>query len=125
MINHISVGVADVARSARFYDSALAPLGYTRLSDSPDAIGYGSDGSAAFWVLAARKPVPPDSESGLHICLDAPTRASVDAFHQAAVSTGGHDNGAPGVRSEYGPRYSAAFVIDPDGYRVEAYCSGT
>jgi len=124
MINHISIGVADVARSARFYDAALAPLGYTRLSDSPDAIGYGSNGSAALWVLAAKKPVPPDTDSGLHVCLDAPTRASVKAFHKAALSTGGQDNGAPGLRSEYGPGYYAAFVIDPDGYRVEAYCGG-
>jgi len=76
-------------------------------------------------VLTAKKPVPPDAESGLHICLDAPTRASVDAFHQASLSTGGHDNGAPGVRSEYGPGYYVAFVVDPDGYRVEAYCRST
>lgn len=124
MLNHISIGVAELARAARFYDAALAPLGYTRLSDSPDAIGYGHDGNAALWVLAAKKPVPPNAESGLHICLDAPSRKAVKAFHAAALSTGGSDNGAPGVRSEYGPNYYAAFVVDPDGYRIEAYCGG-
>lgn len=124
MINHISIGVADIATSARFYDAALAPLGYARVSDSPDAVGYGSGGNATLWLLATKKPVPPDADSGLHICLDAPTRKSVGAFHKAALSTGGRDNGAPGVRSEYGPTYYAAFVIDPDGYRMEAYCGG-
>ncbi|MGD9806733.1 MAG: VOC family protein [Hyphomicrobiaceae bacterium] len=122
MINHISIGVADIARSGRFYDAALAPLGYARISDSPDAIGYGHNGNAVLWVQTARSPVPPDAESGLHICLDAPSRDSVAAFHSAALSTGGRDNGGPGLRDSYGPTYYAAFAIDPDGYRIEAYC---
>jgi catechol 2,3-dioxygenase-like lactoylglutathione lyase family enzyme len=124
MINHLSIGVSDLARSSRFYDAVLAPLGYARLSDSPEAIGYGKDGAAALWVIVAKRPVQADPDSGLHICFDAPTRKSVKAFHEAALSTGGQDNGAPGLRSEYGPKYYAAFVIDPDGYRMEAYCGG-
>jgi catechol 2,3-dioxygenase-like lactoylglutathione lyase family enzyme len=65
---------------------------------------------------------PQDDESGLHLCFSAPTRRSVDAFHAAALAAGGRDNGAPGVRADYGANYYAAFVVDPDGYRIEAYC---
>ena len=123
MIDHISIGVADLSRAGRFYDAALMPLGYTRISASDDAIGYGKDGTAALWVSKARRPVPADPESGLHICFGAPTRKSVQAFHRAALASGGRDNGKPGVRADYGSGYYAAFAIDPDGYRIEAYCS--
>ena len=61
-------------------------------------------------------------ESGLHFCFVAKDRKSVDAFHAAALRNGGKDNGKPGLRSDYSPTYYAAFVIDPDGYRIEAYC---
>jgi catechol 2,3-dioxygenase-like lactoylglutathione lyase family enzyme len=121
MLNHVSIGVRDLARAKRFYDAALAPLGYKCLHESADALGYG-DGAAAFWVMQAGHPVPADPASGLHFCYDAPTRASVDQFHAAALKAGGQDNGAPGLRADYGPNYYAAFVVDPEGYRIEAYC---
>ena len=75
-----------------------------------------------FWVLGTQHPVPPDDRSGLHICFTAPTRAAVDAFHKAALKSGGKDNGKPGLRADYGPNYYAAFAVDPDGYRIEAWC---
>jgi catechol 2,3-dioxygenase-like lactoylglutathione lyase family enzyme len=121
MINHLSIGVRDVARTKRFYDSALKPLGYTCLSEGDGSLGYGRD-KVVLWIGAAERPVPADAQSGLHVCFDAPTRRSVDAFHQAALGAGGRDNGAPGLRADYGDNYYAAFVVDPDGYRLEAYC---
>jgi catechol 2,3-dioxygenase-like lactoylglutathione lyase family enzyme len=121
MINHISIGVRDVAKAKRFYDAALKPLGYTCLSESPGSLGYGRD-TVALWIGAAERPVPADDKSGLHICLDAAGRKGVDAFHAAALWAGGRDNGKPGLRADYGPEYYAAFVVDPDGYRIEAYC---
>ena len=121
MINHLSIGVRDVARTKRFYDAALKPLGYSCLSQGEGSLGYGRD-AVALWIGAAERPVPADDKSGLHICLDAPTRRSVDAFHKAALGAGGRDNGAPGLRADYGDDYYAAFVVDPDGYRIEAYC---
>jgi catechol 2,3-dioxygenase-like lactoylglutathione lyase family enzyme len=121
MINHVSIGVRDVAKARRFYDSALKPLGYTCLSESEGSLGYGQD-AVAFWISAAERPVPADAKSGLHFCFDAPTRKSVDAFHAAALEAGGRDNGKPGLRRDYGPDYYAAFVVDPNGYRIEAYC---
>src|ERR1700694_4005597 len=121
MISHVSVGVRDIAKAGKFYDTALAPLGYKRLFDSAEALGYGA-GSPELWVMHAERPVPADTASGLHFCFDAPSRAGVDQFHAAAVKAGGKDNGKPGVRKDYGENYYAAFVIDPDGYRLEAYC---
>jgi catechol 2,3-dioxygenase-like lactoylglutathione lyase family enzyme len=122
MIDHVSIGVRNVAAAKRFYDAALKPLGYSCLSEGADSLGYGRDG-VAFWINAAERPVPADERSGLHFCFAAPTRKSVDAFHAAALRAGGHDNGPPGPRSDYGPDYYAAFIVDPEGYRIEAYCS--
>lgn len=121
MLNHVSIGVRDIARARRFYDAALAPLGYRCLSESDSSLGYGRD-AVAFWIGRTDSPVPADMASGLHFCFDAPTRRSVDEFHAGALSHGGRDNGKPGVRADYDPDYYAAFAIDPDGYRVEAYC---
>jgi catechol 2,3-dioxygenase-like lactoylglutathione lyase family enzyme len=121
MFDHVSIGVRDAAASKRFYDAALAPLGYDCLSQSPGSLGYGKD-SVALWIGEAERPVKADKGSGLHFCFAAPSRDSVDAFHAAALKNGGSDNGAPGLRPGYGENYYAAFVIDPDGYRLEAYC---
>jgi catechol 2,3-dioxygenase-like lactoylglutathione lyase family enzyme len=123
MINHVSIGVRDLASTRRFYDAVFASLGYKCHYESDSMLGYGKE-SPAFWINRSERPVPADPESGLHFCLDAPTRASVDAFHAAALKAGGRDNGKAGLRADYGPDYYAAFVIDPDGYRLEAYCSG-
>ncbi|WP_088343758.1 MULTISPECIES: VOC family protein [Rhodomicrobium] len=121
MFSHISIGVADPQRSKLFYNAALEPLGYTLLSDSPGALGYGED-DVMLWILKAEHPVPADPKSGLHFCFDAPDSKSVDAFHAAGLASGGTDNGKPGIRPDYSDSYYAAFLIDPDGYRLEAYC---
>lgn len=121
MLNHISIGVKDIARTRKFYDAALKPLGYTLKSDGETSLGYG-DNAVALWISKSERPVPADTQSGLHVCFDAPDRKAVDAFHKAALAAGGQDNGKPGPRADYGPNYYAAFVVDPDGYRLEAYC---
>jgi catechol 2,3-dioxygenase-like lactoylglutathione lyase family enzyme len=121
MINHVSIGTADIARARKFYDAALKPLGYSCLSKDDSSLGYGAD-SASLWVLKSARPVAQNAESGLHLCFDAPTRKSVDAFYKAALAAGGKDNGKPGVRESYSANYYAAFVVDPDGHRIEAYC---
>jgi len=121
VIDHISLGVADLARAGRFYDAVLGTLGFRRLHAGAGTLGYG-DADAAFWLSEVARPVPPDAASGLHVCFSAPDRAAVDAFHATALAAGGVDNGAPGLRPPYGPGYYAAFAIDPDGYRIEAYC---
>jgi len=120
MIDHISIGVRDLERAKRFYDAVLGALGYRLLRTEQGTLGYGND-DATFWVVEAARPIPPDKDSGLHICFTAPSKAAVADFHRSAIAAGGEDNGPPGYRPEYGPDYYAAFVIDPDGYRLEAY----
>lgn len=110
-MNHLALGVVDV-------DAA-----YACLSEGETSLGYGKE-QIQLWANLASRPVQADMESGLHFCFVAPTRKSVDAFHKAALAAGGHDNGKPGLRADYGEGYYAAFVIDPDGYRIEAYCAG-
>lgn len=122
MIDHVSIGVRDISKAKRFYDAVFKPLGYACLSKGETSLGYGKD-AVVFWVGIADNPVPPDMRSGLHFCFTAPTRKSVDAFHKSAVAAGGRDNGKPGLRHDYGPNYYAAFAIDPDGYRIEAFCN--
>ena len=121
MFDHVSIGVADIARSKKFYDAALKPLGFSLLSDGESSLGYGEK-AVQLWLGATKKPVKADMDFGLHFCFLAKDRAAVDAFHAAALKAGGKDNGKPGVRADYGPKYYAAFAIDPDGYRIEAYC---
>ena len=119
MIDHISVGVSDLERSARFYEATLAPLGLSRLVTRPATIGFGKT-YPEFWInlRAGMAPVPP--ESGTHICLRARATGDVDAFHAAALEAGGGSDGAPGLRPHDRVKYYAAFVIDPDGNRIEA-----
>jgi catechol 2,3-dioxygenase-like lactoylglutathione lyase family enzyme len=119
MIDHISVGVSDLERSARFYEAALAALGLARLVSRPATIGFGKS-YPEFWInlRAGMAPVAPDS--GVHICLRAKSTGEVDAFHAAALSAGGTPDGAPGLRPHDRVKYYTAFVRDPDGNRVEA-----
>ncbi|HXV01032.1 MAG TPA: VOC family protein [Caulobacteraceae bacterium] len=123
MLNHVSIGVADLARTKRFYDAALSPLGYTQTFSGDGYVAYG--GTRTQLYIAQTEHVPaPHPGSGLHFCFDAPDRAAVDAFHAAGLAHGGTDNGAPGLRPQYEPDYYGAFLIDPDGWRVEAYRRG-
>ena len=122
MLSHVSIGSKDLAKARKFYDAVLEPLGYKCLMSGDGYMGYG-DKEPEFWVLAAKNPVPADDNSGLHFCFDAKRRGDVDAFHAAALKQGGRDNGKPGIRKDYGENYYAAFVVDPEGYRLEAYTS--
>jgi catechol 2,3-dioxygenase-like lactoylglutathione lyase family enzyme len=119
MIDHISVGVADLERSARFYEATLAPLGLSRVVTRPATIGFGKN-YPEFWINLRTGMAPVAPESGTHICLRAKTTDDVDAFHAAALASGGRSDGAPGLRPHDRVRYYAAFVIDPDGNRIEA-----
>jgi len=119
VIDHISVGVSDLERSTTFYEASLAPLGLARLVTRAATIGFGK-AYPEFWInLRGGMPRVP-AESGMHICLRARTTADVDAFHAAALAAGGASVGAPGLRPHERVRYYAAFVVDPDGNRIEA-----
>lgn len=129
MLHHISLGTADMPVSVAFYDAVLATLGYVRVwsdlrpGETGQAVGYGVPGGGDALAL---KQVPPGSSlasPGLHVAFAAPSRAAVTAFHAEALARGAIDNGPPGLRSWYGPNYFAAFVVDPNGHRLEAVCN--
>jgi catechol 2,3-dioxygenase-like lactoylglutathione lyase family enzyme len=119
MIDHVSVGVSDLERSARFYELALAPLGLSKLVTRPATVGFGKV-YPEFWINLRAGMPEVAAESGVHICLRAKTTAEIDAFHAAALDAGGRPDGAPGLRPHDRVRYYAAFVRDPDGNRIEA-----
>jgi catechol 2,3-dioxygenase-like lactoylglutathione lyase family enzyme len=116
MLDHVGLVVTDFSKSRSFYERALAPLGYTKLMEFPGAAGFGMDGKPDFWISQGKATQP------LHVAFAASDRGIVDAFHKAATGAGGHDNGAPGLRTQYHPSYYGAFVHDPDGNNIEAVC---
>jgi len=122
MYDHVSLGVADIDRAARFYDPVMTALGYVRLSHNPRHVAYGPDGftgEAPFAiVLGSNEHRAPGK--GFHMAFAARDRRVVDRFYAAAMENGGVDEGPPGIRLNYNPGYYAAFVRDPDGHRLEA-----
>ncbi len=126
MLHHISFAVADLERSAKFYDTALQVLGYARVwsdvrpGQENQAIGYGRPGGGDRFAIKLAPGMKSTCGPGFHLAFKAPSRRAVDDFHREALAAGGLDNGSPGLRPRYGPDYYAAFVFDPDGYRLEA-----
>jgi catechol 2,3-dioxygenase-like lactoylglutathione lyase family enzyme len=119
MLDHVSVGVSNLDRAARFYELTLAPLGLARVVTRPATIGFGK-AYPEFWINLRAEMTPVEPGSGVHICLRAKSTDEVDAFHAAALTAGGSSDGAPGLRPHDRVRYYAAFVRDPDGNRIEA-----
>jgi catechol 2,3-dioxygenase-like lactoylglutathione lyase family enzyme len=124
MIDHLGFAVRDIDRAKESYVTALEPLGIGILIEvTPEQsggeahIGFGANGKPFFWIGGGK------AVQGLvHVAFDAPNRATVDAFHKAALAAGGQDNGAPGIRAHYHPNYYGAFVFDLDGHNIEAVC---
>jgi catechol 2,3-dioxygenase-like lactoylglutathione lyase family enzyme len=116
MIDHISLRSTDFEASKQFYEKALAPLGYEIKMTFPDGAGFGAGGTIDFWLTPGQIGTP------AHIAFSCPDRATVDAFHSAAIAAGAKDNGAPGLRADYHPNYYGAFVLDRDGHNIEAVC---
>ena len=118
MFDHLGLRTSRLDASIRFYEAALAPLGYTLTSRDEQGAGLGPPDAPALWLYR----VTGQSGSGAHLAFVAPDRKAVDRFHAAGLGAGGKDNGAPRLRADYGPRYYAAFLVDPDGNNVEAVC---
>lgn len=119
MIHHVSLGVRDIFLSGAFYNAALGALGFRRVFEDTTAVGYGLiDGNDLLCLkLRAGTALP---GPGFHLAFAAPSRIAVDTFHTSALRGGGSDNGTPGLRPEYRENYYAAFLVDPDGHRIEA-----
>jgi len=124
MLHHISLGTIDLARATAFYDAALGALGYARVWTDRTAVGYGRPGGGDKLAIKLQNEGAIGPGPGFHLAFAASSRDAVAAFHRAALSHGGVDNGGPGPRPAYGPNYFAAFVLDPDGHRLEAVIDG-
>ena len=117
MLDHVGVPVSDLGRSKRFYEEALAPLGYRLIMEHHiSGVGFGQSAKPDFWI---RQGAP---GAAVHVAFASEDRASVDAFYEGAIAAGGHDNGQPGLRPEYYSAYYGAYVLDPDGNNIEAVC---
>lgn len=119
MIHHASVGSSDLARSRIFYQAVIPPLGYRLVSEDEQSLDYGS-GVFAFSVERPLDGRPATGGNGTHIAFEARTRADVDSFHREGLAHGGRDAGTPGLRPEYDAHYYGAFLLDPDGNKIEA-----
>ena len=132
MLDHISIRVADYERSKNFYQMVLAPLGYKLAMETTSGAGFSRGFIPNFWIKQGEPTsfsVPAQSSllagcggTALHVAFASDDRKTVDAFYHAALDAGARDNGAPGLRTEYYPHYYGAFVLDPDGYNIEAVC---
>lgn len=116
MFDHIGLRVKNLEKAAAFYQAILGPLGHVAGSAGEGYAGFGPEGKPSLWLHKDAKG------GGCHVCFKAESRAAVDKFHAAGIKAGGKDNGAPGLRLDYGPTYYGAFVIDADGNNVEAVC---
>lgn len=122
MIDHLFITVSDLARSAKFYRKALAPIGYTptppfTLASKAKGVGFGPEGERDFYIIQGPKVVTPN-----HVAFRVSRRKQVDAFYKAALAAGGKDNGSPGASPEHGSSYYSAYVFDPDGHNLEVVC---
>ena len=128
MFDHLSIGVSDLSQSLAFYDAALKPLGISRMFAMSDRgiAAYVNDNQVSFWLYAkdtqqkqlGELPSPPR----FHLAFRAADRAAVDTCYEAALAQGGTDEGAPGIRTQYHPNYYAAYIRDPNGYKIEIVC---
>ncbi len=123
MLHHISLGVRNLPLSGTFYDAALQAIGFRRVFEHETAIGYGLvDGEDILCLKLC--PDAYAAGDGFHLAFAAKSAAEVDTFHRQALAVGGKCNGAPGLRPQYGPNYYAAFLIDPDGHKIEVVVNG-
>jgi catechol 2,3-dioxygenase-like lactoylglutathione lyase family enzyme len=117
MFDHIGLKVQSLDKSVRFYSAVLEPLGHVLASRDETSAGLGPKDAPVLWLYAAKS-----AHGGAHVAFQAKTRKSVDQFHAAGLEAGGREHGKPGLRTDYGPSYYAAYLLDPDGNNVEAVC---
>jgi len=119
MYDHVGLKVKDLEASVRFYSAALGSLGYELCSRDDSGASFGPSNAPALWLSASRGANGP----GVHLAFSAADHTAVDRFHKQGLKAGGRDHGKPGLRTDYSPKYYAAFLLDPDGNNIEAVCT--
>lgn len=128
MIDHMSFPVKNFDESLRFYDNTLALLGYKRImtfDELPEGkvAGYGVEGKPSFWIAFGTDEKNKESvgkTKGFHIAFSASNMDQINQWYQKCLELGGVCNGKPGPRPEYHPGYYAGFIVDPNGWHIEA-----
>jgi catechol 2,3-dioxygenase-like lactoylglutathione lyase family enzyme len=116
MYDHIGLRVKNLEAAKKLYAAMLAPLGHVPGAAGDGYAGFGPKDASALWLHGTKKA------GGAHVALRASTRQEVDRFYAEGLKAGATGNGAPGLRTDYGPTYYAAFLMDADGNNVEAVC---
>ena len=122
MFSHVTLGTNDYEKAEKFYDAVMAVLGHPVLFKGGGVAAYGEPAGEKVFILPPFDKQAARPGNGVHVAFKVDNRAKVDEFYVAALANGGTDEGPPGLRTYYHPNYYAAFVVDPDGYRLEAYC---
>lgn len=122
MFSHVTLGTNNIEAALAYYDAVLAPLGHSRFYTAAGAGAYGKEDNSQFWIVSPFDGAAAGAGNGTHIAFLAPSRHAVDEFHKIALSLGGKDEGAPGLRPHYHPHYYGAYVRDPDGNKLQAVC---
>ena len=122
MFSHVTLGSNDLARSRVFYDAVMKTLGHKLLFELPQAFCYGEATGPKLFILPPFDGKEARPGNGAHAAFKVESRATVDAFHAAALANGGSDEGKPGLRPHYHPNYYGAYVRDPDGNKIQAVC---
>lgn len=126
MIDHTSFAVVDFKKSSEFYDKTLTALGYERIVTielpNVQVIGYGAAPKPSFWISdkGYNESEQVGNAQGVHVAFLAPSVEAVDQWYNLCLQLGGTDNGPPGPRAHYHPGYYGAFIVDPNGWRIEA-----
>ncbi|MFA5962921.1 MAG: VOC family protein [Sphingomonas sp.] len=124
MFSHITLGTNDIARARRFYEPVMAALGVDQPFALPGSIVFGTLAGPKLFVVTPFDRGTASHGNGTHAAFLAANRAQVDAFHAAALAHGGSDEGKPGPRPHYHAHYYGAYVLDPDGNKLQAVCHG-
>ena len=119
MLSHISFSVSDLSRSNAFYDAVLGAVGFSRVYSGETSSGWGDASGDEKVAIKKRVEAVVAPSAGFHLAFHAETQEQVHTFYEEGLKYGGRDNGKPGPRPEYGPKYYAAFLTDPDGYPIE------
>lgn len=122
MYSHVTFGTNDFPRAEKFYDAVMAVLGHPTMFKAPIVLAYGTPTGPKLFILPPFDGADARPGNGVHAAFKVDSRATVDAFHAAALANGGTDEGPPGLRPQYHPNYYGAYVRDPDGNKLQAVC---
>ncbi|KAB0566136.1 MULTISPECIES: VOC family protein [Brucella] len=127
MIGYVTVGADDIARARRFYSAFLPALDY-ELTEGTEGLSYvlpEQPGPSAalpdFYVKPPFNGRLASAGNGTMIAFQARSQKQVRDLHAAALAAGGVDEGQPGFRNSYGPKFYVGYLRDPQGNKIALF----